>query len=315
MAVGDNVTTLGTMDTEGILPKPLVGEIIKKVSEDSVALRVAGSTPISITGNTVATQTGDLVAGIVGEGEAKPVIKGGVNLKTFKPIKAAAIMYWSKEARIANPSGYLDTFVEGLSGAVTKAVDMAIIHGKNALTNTEISGVEYLSQTANAVELGTADLTAGGLTADFLAGYDAVVQGGGDMNGLIADPRLRSQLIGAVDAQGRPVYSTQVDLRAGMGNFLGLPVAYGRTVGGAVGAVEDSNIRAIGGDFSNNLKVGFVEQINFKRTDTASIMDGDTRVDLWQQNLEAILVEAIFGWVIPDVNGFAKYTVAAPVGG
>ncbi len=313
MAVGDNATTLGSLDAQGILPKPLVGEIIRKVTEDSVVQRVAGTTPVTITGNTIATQTGDVVAGIVGEGEAKPVVKGGVSLKEYKPIKAAAIMYWSKEARIANPSGYLDTFVESLSGAVTKAVDMAVIHGKNALNNATIAGVEYLAQTTNSVELGTAAVNAGGLTADFLAGYDAVVNAGYDFDALIADPRLRSQLIGAVDAQGRPVYSTQVDLNAGMGNFLGLPVAYGKTVGGAIGATPDQNTRAFGGSFANNLRLGFVEQINFKRTDSASIMDGTTRVDLWQNNLEAVLVEAIFGWVITDVNAFTKYTVAAPV--
>ena len=214
-----------------------------------------------------------------------------------------------------NPSGYLDTFVESLSGAVTKAVDMAVSHGKNALTNTTISGVEYLAQTSNAVQLGTADTNAGGLTADFLAGYDAVVNAGHDFDAFIADPRLRSQLIGAVDAQGRPVYSTQVDLRSQMGNFLGLPVSYGKTVGGKVGAVEEQNVRAIGGNFSDNVRLGFVEQINFKRTDTASINDGGTVVNLWQQNLEAVLVEAIFGWVITDVNAFTKYTVAPTVGG
>ena len=315
MAVGTNATTLSSLDTQGILPKPLVGEIIKKVSEDSVIQRVAGTTPVTITGNTVATQTGDIVAGIVGEGEAKPVVSGGVKLKEFKPIKAAAIMYWSKEARIANPSGYLDTFVESLSGAVTKAVDMAVIHGKNALTNTTISGVEYLAQTSNEVALGTAATNAGGLTADFLAGYDAVVNAGHDFDAFIADPRLRSQLIGAVDAQGRPVYSTQVDLRSQIGNFLGLPVSYGKTVGGKVGAVPEQNVRAIGGNFSDNVRLGFVEQINFKRTDTASINDGGTVVNLWQQNLEAVLVEAIFGWVITDVDAFTKYTVDPTVGG
>ena len=30
MAVGTNATTLSSLDTQGILPKPLVGEIIKK---------------------------------------------------------------------------------------------------------------------------------------------------------------------------------------------------------------------------------------------------------------------------------------------
>lgn len=313
MAIGDNATTLGSMDDQGILPKPLVGEIIRKVTEDSVVQRVAGTTPVSITGNTIATQTGDIVAGIVGEGEAKPVVKGGVSLKTFKPIKAAALMYWSKEARIANPSGYLDTFVEGLSGAVTKAVDMAVIHGKDALTGNTISDVEYLDQTTNVVDLGTATKENGGLTADFLAGYDAVVNAGYDFDAFIADPRLRTQLIGATDLQGRPVYSTGVSLNDPMGNFLGLPVAYGKTVGGKVGAVEASNTRAYGGNFAGNLKLGFTENITFKRTDVASINDGGTMVHLWQQNLEAILVEAIFGWVITDVNGFTRYQVSEPV--
>ena len=73
-------------------------------------------------------------------------------------------------------------------------------------------------------------------------------------------------------------------------------------------------MRAIGGNFSDNVRLGFVEQINFKRTDTASINDGGTVVNLWQQNLEAVLVEAIFGWVITDVDAFTKYTVAPTVG-
>ena len=81
------------------------------------------------------------------------------------------------------------------------------------------------------------------------------------------------------------------------------------------GVTPEQNVRAIGGNFSDNVRLGFVEQINFKRTDTASINDGGTVVNLWQQNLEAVLVEAIFGWVITDVNAFTKYTVAPAVGG
>ena len=47
MAVGTNATTLSSLDTQGILPKPLVGEIIKKVSEDSVIQRVAATTHLT----------------------------------------------------------------------------------------------------------------------------------------------------------------------------------------------------------------------------------------------------------------------------
>lgn len=310
MALGSNATTLSSLDAEGILPKPLVGEILKRVQHESVVMRVAGTTPVSITGNTIATAVGNPVAGIVGEGEAKPVVKGGVKLKTFKPIKAAALMYWSKEARIANPAGYLDNFVEQLTGAVTQAVDMAVIHGKNALTGAEISGVEYLTQTKNTVELGTAAAASGGLGADFLAGMSPVADAGYDFNALIADSRLRPKLIGATDTTGRPLYQGNLDLTSKVDSMFGLPITYSKAVSGAIGAVEDTKIRAIGGDFDKNVKLGFVEQINFKRTDTATLNDGGTTINLWQQNMEAILVEAIFGWVITDVNAFTKYTDA-----
>lgn len=311
MAVGANATTLSGMGKDGLLPKTLVADVFKKVATDSVVMKVAGTTPVPMSGGMTHVRTGDVVAGIVGEGEAKPVVKGGVRLKEIRPIKAAAIMYWSKEARIANPGGYVDTFVEDLTEAVTKAVDMAVIHGKNALSGTTISGVEYLTQSTNKVTLGTTATSDGGLGTDVLNGYNKVTDAGYDFDGFIADPRMRTKFMGAVDTQGRPLYTAGIDLSAGsLGSLFGLPVAYGKTVGGKIGAVEDTNVRAIGGSFTNNLKLGFVEQINFKRTDVASIVDGGETIPLWQTNMEAILVEAIFGWVINDVNGFSVYSVA-----
>ena len=316
MALGTNATTLGSMGKEGVLPKTLVTDVFKKVAAESVVMKVAGTTPMPMSGGMTYVRTGDVVAGIVGEGEAKPVVKGGIRTKEFRPVKAAAIMYWSKEARIANPGGYVDAFVDDLTDAVTKAVDMAVIHGKNALNGSTISGVEYLTKSTNKFTLGATDAAKGGIGTDILKGYDAVSEDGYDFDGFIADTRMRTKFIGAVDSQGRPLYTSGIDLSpASMGNLFGLPVAYGKTVGGKVGAVEDTKVRAIGGSFANNLKLGFVETINFKRTDVASIVDGGETIPLWQTNMEAILVEAIFGWVINDVNGFSIYsdgTAAAP---
>lgn len=302
-------TTLSNLESAGLLPKPMAQEIIKKVNEDSVVQKLAGSTPMSITGGSIAVQTAQAQAGIVGEGEAKPITNAGVSTKTLKPIKAAAIVYWSKEARLANPVGYLDFLQEQLSGAITRAFDLAILHGKNAINGQEISGVEYLNQTTNRVELGTADKASGGIAADILAGYDLVtgLDKDFDFTSFAADKTLRSKLLGAVDTQGRPIYSNPINFRDDMATAFGLPVAYSKAVSGKIGAATDTKVRAFGGDFSTNLKYGFAENITFSRTDVATIDDGGTTVHLWQQNMEAFLVEAIFGWVITDKDAFVAY--------
>lgn len=92
-----------------------------------------------------------------------------------------------------------------------------------------------------------------------------------------------------------------------MGTAFGLPVAYGKAVSGKIGAAEDTKVRAFGGDFTNNLKYGFAENITFSRTDVATIVDNGQTVNLWQNNMEAFLVEAIFGWVITDKDAFVAY--------
>ncbi|EEH66380.1 hypothetical protein HMPREF0058_0746 [Actinomyces urogenitalis DSM 15434] len=309
MAIGTNAMTVDSLDNPaGTLPKEIVGEIWKGVQHTSVVQRVAGTTLVPITGGITYMQTGELVAGIVGEGEDKPITSGKTTAKAFKPVKAAAIAYWSKEARQANPGGYLDNLVEDLTSAVARAIDLAVIHGKDARTGNAIAGVEYLAQSTNAVELGTNTKTKGGLNADLLDGYDKLAAKDFNLTGFIADPRLRSKLLRATDTQGRPIYQASVSLRDAVDSVLGLPIAYGRgAVAGKIGASTDTGIRAIGGDFSTNLRLGFVENITFKRTDTATIVDGGKTVNLWQQNMEAILVEAQFGWVLRDKDAFVLY--------
>lgn len=316
MTVGANATTMDAQ--EGILPKPMATKIITEAYGESVIGRLSGSIPMPITGTSIAFQTGEPVAGIVGEGEMKPVIKAGVATKSAKPIKAAALMYWSKEARQANPLGYLGMLENAAKDAIRRAIDMAVIHGKNALTDARISGIEAIVDTANAVQLGTAAANAGGLSADLVGGYTIVADRGGDFSGFAADPRMRARLMGARDSYGTPVFATGarggVDLKDPMGDLLGLPVTFAKAVGGKMGVVEDTKIRVIGGDFAQNIKFGYVEQLTYRRTDVGTITDGDVEINLFQQNMEAYLVEAQFGWMIRDVNNFVKYT-DAPIGG
>ena len=140
-----NSFTLDSLNTSGLLPKPMAKEIIQQVTEDSVVRKLAKNVPMPITGTALAVQTGQPQAGIVGEGQPKPVTNLTVGTKVMKPIKAAAIAYWSKEARMANPLGLLDFIQSQMAGAITRAFDLAVLHGKNAVNGQTISGVEYVA--------------------------------------------------------------------------------------------------------------------------------------------------------------------------
>lgn len=302
-----NATTFDSLVTAGVMPKPMAQEIVQQVTQDSVVRKLAKTMPVPITGSAVAVQTGQPQAGIVGAGKPKPVSNMTVATKTIKPIKAAVIVYWDKESRMANPAGYIDVLQEQAAGALTRAFDLAILHGKDAISGQEIAGVDYINKTTKRVELGTAQKDAGGIGTDLISGYDLVVNDQSHLwnfDGFAADDTLRTRLMLQTDTLGRPLYTTA--LNEPMGTIHGLPTAYSRVVGGKVGAAEDSKVRAFGGDWSQ-LKYGFAEDITFRSTDAATIVDGSETVHLWQRNMEAFLVEAIFGWVITDASAFVAY--------
>ncbi|MCD7100455.1 phage major capsid protein [Pseudoclavibacter sp. 13-3] len=305
-------TTIAGLDAAGLVPKPVAQEILTKAAEQSVVQTLSGTTAIALEGNAIAVQTGHVEAGVVGEGEAKPVGQTSYAVKTIKPIKIAAITVQSKEVRLRNPLNVLDNIQSDLTGAIQRAFDLAVLYGRNAKTGAAIPGVESVNSTTNRVQLGSATVANGGINADLLAGYDLVVNGNqlnDDFTGFAADPRFRSKLLGAVDAQGRPIYQNPTDLSSPIATTLGLPTAYGKAVSGRIGASAESTVRAFGGDWGA-LRYGFAENLTLKVSDQATVVDGETTYHLWQQNLEAYLVEAIIGWVITDPKSFVAYEEA-----
>lgn len=295
------------------LPPDLVKDVFKEVSHESLALKLAGTTPMSINGVSTTVLTGKPVAGVVGEGQLKPLIKGGHKTKTWKPIKLAAIMLNSMESRLADPLQYFENTAEQMTSAIARALDLGIFHGKNGQTNETIPDMEYLGQTRNSMRLGETAANRGGYRTDLVNGWGLLTNAGKSANQFAFDERMRPQFLTATDDKGHLLFqeANLMDLKNGMGTLLGLPAVYDRdAISGHMGAVPDTYIRGFGGEFTGNLRVGFVEQITMKHTDQSVIQDGDILHLLWQQNLEATLIECIVGWVISDVNDFVKYTVA-----
>ncbi|MDO4820912.1 MAG: phage major capsid protein [Rothia sp. (in: high G+C Gram-positive bacteria)] len=289
---------------DGSLAPQLANEVFTRVTESSVVGKVAGTGQFDLVGTQYMIDAGKIEADIVGEGEAKPVSSYKPSFVRAVPLKAAVIITWTKEMRAKNPGNIMDRIQEKLTEAIQEQIDAAVIYGKTVKSDSQIEGVTYLNQTEKRVELGNVAANAGGLATEMIAGYNQVTAAGEDFTGFIADPLLRGKLISAVDVQGRPVYQSSIDLKDQMGTLYGLPMAYGKSVSGRYGVGKaDTKVRAFGGDFKKNLKLGFLENINIKLTDSATV-DG---VSLWQTNQEAALCEAIFGYVIKDPNAFVAY--------
>lgn len=296
--------TLDSLRANDILPPEMTQEVFKRVTETSVIGQVAGRTDMRMNRGKYLIDAGVIEADVVEEGKAKPVSDVSFSYVEAIPLKASVIVTWTKEMRKRNPWGVLDRIQEKMVEAINQQIDAAVIYGKSVKSKIDIPHVSYLNQSTNRVKLGTAAQNKGGLRADVLQGYDLVADKGHDFTGFIADPRARSIFAAATDTAGRPLFDSGNTLGNASTNILGIPAAFGKTVSGRYGINNpDTGVRMIGGDFANNLKFGFVDEITIDITDEASI-DG---VSMFQTNQEAALVEAIFSYVIRDVDAFAVY--------
>ena len=320
------------------LPRNVVGPIFDQAQEQSVVLRFGQSIPVGFGDTAIPTVTRRPEVGVVGlqgfsgedtpdgseyygEGKRKPVSSYAYGVETIRPIKLSTIVVTSEEFSRTNPEGWYQQISGDLASAVARGIDLAVMYGLSANNGTQIPGVKFLNQTDNSVAIGTTAAADGGMAGDIaaLAGAIGNAGPGYDINGFAADPRLRFQVMSAVDQFGRPIFqpgqtpslTNQVD------SLMGIPVVYGRSVSGRVGANPDTGVRAFAGDWQGQLRYGYALDMTIKASNEASVKDNDgTDLNLWQNNLQALLVETVFGWAIGDVDAFGNLTAqTAPAGG
>ncbi|SLG48318.1 phage major capsid protein [Mycobacteroides abscessus] len=306
---------LATTPSE-LLPPTVVGPIFDQAQEHSLVLQLGQQIPVTYGETVIPTTTKRPAVGQVGtgtsnaqrEGGTKPLSGTAWDTRAFSPIKLATIVTVSEEFARKNPAGLYTQLQGDLAYAIGRGVDLAVLHGKDALRGTALQGIDTDNVIANTTNY--KNLTAGNIMEGLLDGYDLVNQDSKfNFDGWAVDPRFRSTLARASvfrDANGN-IDPSRVNLNAGVTDILGLPARFGRGVGGDLDAATDSGIRIIGGDFSQ-LRWGFADQIRVKISDTASLTDGSNTVSMWQTNQVAILVECTFGWVLGDKQGFVKFS-------
>lgn len=300
-------------DFSGFLNREQSAPIFEKAARMSIAQRLARQVPLGAEGKAIPVVTGRLTAGWVSEGSTKPASAGSMTLKTMDPKKLAVIAVVSAEVVRANPGSYMTLLRDQVAEAFAIGFDLAAFHDQGP-DGTGGAGPfsTYLDQTTKVIEIGSTAPDNGGIHTDFVDGMALLVDADKELSGFALDNRIEPKILGAVDANGRPIY---VDLPtndfspavARPGNLLGRPSYLGR------GSVYDSTnkVLAYGGDWSQ-AAWGVVGGISYDVSTEASVTINGSLVSLWEKNLVALRAEAEYGWIVNDVDAFVKYTNLIP---
>lgn len=275
--------TLGTTTDVGFASKlvvdnHLVGEFVELLRNASIFDKLKGYRAVPFNSKIPNQLTGG-TASWVGEGAPKPVTNPTYGEVEIKEHKLAAITVYTQELmRRSDPA--VDVLVrDDLIKACSVLVDTTFIGAQAASATTPIgilNGVAAIPDTG---------VTAAAYEADLLSLLNAFITNNLSLDGayfLMSETRA-AQIALLRDALGN-TYFAGMNLR-GEGNLLGVPVITSQAVGDKIILVKMSEI-LIAQDGG----------VDVSYSDQATIVDGATTHNLWQQNKFAVRVEQFITW-------------------
>jgi HK97 family phage major capsid protein len=271
-----------------VLPEDVSGEILSKVLETSVVQRAARRIALPGRGTAVNIITGEPTASWVGETEEKTVSNPSAQTKILRPYKMAVIETFSNEFRRDLPALY-SALASRLPNALAKKFDQSVFFGAapgsdfDTLAGVDTETLDYDGLVAALGKLGA-------------AGYD--------MNGVIISPQGEANLLALKDLQDRPLFINQLQTEGSIGSVLGRPVFKSKAAYNA-----GSGVVGFTGDWTQAIW-GQVDDVTVKISDQATLKVGDDTINLFQQNMFAVLAEIEVGFRISDDEAFIGLTAS-----
>lgn len=307
MGFGDEVqdlvtkATLGTTTDVGfasalVQENRLVGEFVEMLRAATVFEQLNGFRAVPFNSKIPSQLTGGTAAW-VGEGAAKPLTNPTYGEVEIKEHKLAAITVYTQELmRRSDPA--VDVLVrDDLIEASKTLIDNTFLDAAAASTTRPAGVLNGVTVTPNT---GT---TAAAYEADLLALINSFVAANLSLDGsyfLMSETRA-AQISLLRDALGNS-YFAGMALR-GTRTLMGIPVITSQAVGDKIILVKTSEILLAqdGG-------------VDISYSDQATLVDGQTTHNLWQQNKFAVRVEKFITWAKrrPIAAAFLDYT---PTGG
>lgn len=287
MAIDMNRTTIA-------LPGQVSSEIWQKTQESSAVMGLARRIALPGLGVTIPVITGDPEAAWVGETDKKPVKRGTLATKQMTPYTLAVIVPFSNQFRRDLP-GLYDALVQRLPNALGKKFDQTVFGGVTAPG----SNFDTLKG-CTAQEIGT-DAYKGLVAADAdVAAHDGI------LSGWVLSPQGKAVLLNAVDGNKRPLFINSV-AEGAVPMILGARASYSKGAYIADSTSAKKNVVGFGGDWTQAV-YGTVEGVQITISDQATLEDGSTTINLFQQNMFAVRAEIEVGFRC-DTTVFNKLTV------
>ncbi len=287
MAIDMNRTTIA-------LPGQVSSEIWQKTQESSAVMGLARRIALPGLGVTIPVITGDPEAAWVGETDKKPVKRGTLATKQMTPYTLAVIVPFSNQFRRDLP-GLYDALVQRLPNALGKKFDQTVFGGVTAPG----SNFDTLKG-CTAQEIGT-DAYKGLVAADAdVAAHDGI------LSGWVLSPQGKAVLLNAVDGNKRPLFINSV-AEGAVPMILGARAGYSKGAYIADSTSAKKNVVGFGGDWTQAV-YGTVEGVQITISDQATLEDGSTTINLFQQNMFAVRAEIEVGFRC-DTTVFNKLTV------
>ena len=274
------------------LPVDVVREILQKTQEASAVMSLARRVDLPGRGAAINVITSDPTASWVGETAAKPVSNPGVATKVMQAYKLAVIVPFSNEFR-RDVAALYDAIVERLPRALGEQFDATVLTGSAPGSNFDT----FASVTAQSIQTNAY----GGLVA---ADTDISIHGG-NLNGVVLSPYGKGVLLAATDDNKRPLFINSVAEGA-------IPMVLGAPTKISKGAYKTGSPATVGvvGDWTQAL-YGTVEGVKIDYSaDATLVVDQDTTINLFQQNMFAVRAEIELGFRA-DTACFNRLTATA----
>ena len=279
------------------LPGAVSSEILQKTQEASAVMSLARQIALPGLGATIPVITGDPEAGWVGETEKKPVKRGTLATKQMTPYTLAVIVPFSNQFRRDVPALY-DAIVQRLPGALAKKFDATAFGDTAPGSNFDTLG----SCTAQSI---LTNAYGGLVAADAdIAAHDGI------LNGWVLAPQGKAILLSAVDGNDRPLFINSV-AEGAVPMILGAPVRQSKGAYTAETAAADAVV-GFAGDWTQAV-YGTVEGVKIAISDQATLTDGESTINLFEQNMFAVRAEIEVGFRC-DTTVFNKLTGKAKTG-
>ena len=273
------------------LPSEISSEILQKMQEGSAVMRLARQITLPGNGATIPVIASDPQASWVSETAAKPVSNPGLSAKLMSAYKLAVIVPFSKEFR-RDLAALYDALIARLPAALANKFDATVI-----------GAVDKPGENFDNFALCTAQslIAAGSHTAydALVAAVTDVAEQNASLDGFAISPAAKGILLGAKDGDGRPLFINSV-AQGAIPMILGCPTYENRGLYKAGAAPVGSGsgtpaIVGVGGDWTQAVW-GTVEGMEISFSDQATLVDGTTTINLWQQNMFAVRAEIEVGF-------------------